>query len=191
MYFRMANYKKFLVQQQTHNGSSYGDLGDVVDTQATFGIVCQECPFKYLPESKDLPRRDWPDEHGEDVFIPSDGIKFQAYDMDVKFLYVGKESEMPVNLKRFMKFMYGHMNIINRSFVTGDNLSKNVTLKIFDEYTSIGRIGCIVKSVDDELYFFNDSNIDAIAQFKVKFRVTDPVTGVTLVNDKLNEVANG
>ena len=51
-------------------------------------------------------------------------------------------------------------------------------LVIYDEYTRTGRRGVYVLSVDNELYFFDDANIDAIASFKVKFRVTDPVTEI-------------
>ena len=67
----MAKYKKFLIQQQTYNGSSYTSVGDNVDTYLKFNVVCQEMPFKYLPETKELPKRDWHDEDGEDVYVPA------------------------------------------------------------------------------------------------------------------------
>lgn len=143
--------------------------------------MCQECPFKHLPETKDLPKREWYDEDGEDVYVPTDGLKMKAYDMEVKFLYVGTEDAMADDLKGFIDFICGRTNVVNGSVVTVD-VKKNVMLKVYDEYTDTGRQGVYVQSVDNELYFFNDVSVDAIAQFKVKFRVTDPVTEIVLDN---------
>ena len=161
-------YKKFLIQQQTFDGSAYTNVGDAVDTYAKWKVVCQECPFKHLPETKELPKRDWNDENGDDVYIPSDGLKFKAYDMEVKFLYVGKESDMPSDITGFIVF------------ICGKNANGSPLLAIYDEYTKNGRQNVIVESVDNELYFYNDISADAIAEFKVKFRVNDPVTDITL-----------
>lgn len=175
-------YKKLLIQQQTYDGIAYTNVGDIVDTYEKFGVVCQEFPFKYLPETKDLPKRDWYDEHGEDVYMPADGMKFKAYDLEVKFLYTGSEPNMATNLKAFTDFIYGKRNIVGGATVS---TTPNVMLEIYDEYTRTGRRGIYVLSVDNDLYFFNDVSIDAIAQFKVKFRVTDPVYEVTYNNGTL------
>ncbi len=162
-------YKKLLIQQQTYNGTTYTNVGNVVDTLASFNCACKEFPFKFLPETKELPKRDWYDEHGEDVYMPTDGLKFKAYDLEVKFLYVGTEQSMTTDLKNFI------------NFICGRNANGAPMLAIYDEYTKMGRRGIYVLTVDNELYFYNDSSIDAIAEFKVKFRVTDPVTDVTLI----------
>ena len=175
----MATYKKFLIKQQTYNGVSYTDVGDVVDTQSTFGVVCQECPFKILPESKELPTGQWYDEDGEDVFIPLDGLRFEAYDMEAKFLYAGNKSNIASDLKSFIDFIYGRVNIVNGQKVA-INPTKNVALAVYDEYTEVGRRGVYVKSVDDDIFLYDDSDTEAVGIFKVKFRVTDPVTDVTL-----------
>ena len=161
-------YKKLLIQQQTYNGVNYLNVGAVVDTQAQFNVVCQEFPFKYLPETKDLAKRDWYDEHGEDVYVPTDGLKFKAYDMDVKFLYVGTQNNMQTDLNGFILF------------ISGKNSGGAPMLAIYDEYTKTGRRGVVVDSVSEELYDYNNADYDAIAMFKVKFRVNDPVTDITL-----------
>lgn len=173
-------YKKFLIQQQTFNGTAYTDVGSVVDTQATFKVVCKDMPFKVLPETKDVPKRDWYDEHGDDVYIPTDGLKFKAFDIEVKFLYVGTESAMSEDLKSFISFVNGRTNI-----PVQQNPTRNVMLKMFDEYTQTGRRGVYVLEVSDELFFYSDVNIEAIAEFKVKFRVTDPVYEVSNNNGVL------
>lgn len=182
----MSNYKKFLIQQQTYDGKRYTDVGSVVDTYARWHVVCQEFPFKVLPEAKDLPKREWYDEDGDDIYIPEDGLRFKAYDLEAKFLYsydghaayaaAGSPTDyqtwilqqMANDLKGFLEFVYGR------------NESGSPILKIFDEYTNVGRRGITVLSHSNDLFFANDVSIDAIAQFKVKFRVNDPVTEVTL-----------
>ena len=93
----MAEYKRLLIKQN-YSGSQ------VIDTLEQFNVACQEFPYKNLPEIKDLPKRDWPDENGEDVYIPSSGLRFKAYDIDVKMLYVGTESNMSTQIKSFIDF---------------------------------------------------------------------------------------
>ena len=156
-------YKKLLIQQQTYDGTNYTDVGSAVDTQETFNVVCQEFPFKHLPETKDLAKRDWYDEHGEDVYIPTDGLKYKAYDLEVKFLYVGTQEDMQAELKSFIEFIYGR------------NTEGSPLLAIYDDYTKTGRRGIYVLNVDNELIAYDDVNEDVVGQFKVKFHVTDPI----------------
>lgn len=164
----MASYKKFLIQQQSYNGTSYTNVGSVVDTYATYGIVCQEFPFKYMPEPKEPAKRDWYDENGEDVYIPTDGLKLQAYDVEAKFLYAGKVNEMHTKIKGFITFLYGR------------NSGGSSMMAIYDEYTKIGKRGVYVAEASEDIYFYNEKAPKGIATFKVKFRVTDPVTDITL-----------
>lgn len=184
------NYKRLLIQQYTQDGTTYTNVGNVVDTLASYGVACQEFPFKLFPETKDLPKHDWNDEDGEDVYMPEDGLRFKAYDIEAKFLYtctdtvnptpVQKDDRMRQQIGDFIKFICGRIG----TGTQGGNPSP--LLKIYDEYTRTGRRGVYVLSIDNELYFYNDSNIDAIAVFKVKFRVTDPVFEVTYNNGALN-----
>ena len=166
--YNMAVYKKFLIQQQTYNGSTYENVGSVVDTQTSYRIVCQECPFKILPETKELPKRNWHDENGEDVYIPTDGLKFKPYDIEIKFLYVGKDQTMFTDINGFIEFLYGR------------NTNGSPLLAIYDEYTKTGRRGVYVTEVSNEFLTNDDSNPEVVGSFKVKFRVTDPVTAITL-----------
>lgn len=169
----MAAYKKFLIQQQSFDGSIYQNVGDVIDTCQQFNVVCQQMPFKRLPETKELAKNDWSDEDGEDVYIPSAGLKFKAYDLEATFLYVGTKQDFATDLMNFTNFIYGR------------NENGNPFLKIYDEYTQIGRRGVFVMSVNEEKLIYDDVNPDAIAQIKVKFRVTDPVTDITYRNGEL------
>lgn len=159
-----VKYKRLLIQQQ-------GNESSVVDTLEEFNVVCQKFPFKQLPEVKDLPKRGWPDENGEDLYIPTNGLKFKAYDLDVKFLYVGTEQTMQADITSFINYLYGR------------NTGGSPKLKIYDEYTKKGRQGVYVQEVDNELLDYNDVNSDVIALFKVKFRITNPVTDITLTKN--------
>ena len=44
----------------------------------------------------------------------------------------------------------------------------------------IGKRGCYVTDVNNDLYVYDDANEHVVSKFKVKFRVTDPVTDITL-----------
>lgn len=160
------NYKKLLIQRQSYNGTSYTNVGSIVDTYAAYGVVCQEFPFKYLPERKEPASRDWNDEDGEDVYIPSNGLRYKAYDMEVKFLYVGSQMNMANDLKNFIEF------------ICGKDLNQPILLAVYDEYTQTGRRGLYVKEIDNDLVAYDNVNLEVIATFKVKFHVTDPVTRI-------------
>lgn len=164
----MAIYKKFIIQQQTFDGSEYTNVGSAVDTYKSFGIVCSNFPFKHMPEIKDLPKREWPDEDGEDVFIPSNGIKFSAYDVEGEFLYAGEVNTMKQNVVSFIEF------------IRGKNSDGSPLLCIYDEYTQTGRRGVYVVDVDTDKYDYDDMSITGISVIKVKFRVTDPAYNAVL-----------
>lgn len=164
----MPIYKKLLIQQQIKNGANYVNVGNVVDTYAAFKVVCQEFPFKVLPKTRDLAKRTWNDEHGDDEYVSPEGLFFDAYDIEVKFLYAGAEQDLPSDVTNFI------------NFICGRNENGAPLLAIYDEYTLIGRRDVRVQEVENELYFYNEYEIDAIASFKVKFKVNDPVTNVIL-----------
>ena len=71
-----------LMQKTTENAP-------VKDSLAHFGIVCTEFPFKPGGETKDLPKRDWPDEDshtgigGQGLYLLDVGdFEFNKYNMD-------------------------------------------------------------------------------------------------------------
>jgi len=157
--------------------------GNVKNTYTEWGIACISVPFKVGGETKDLPKRDWYDEHGEDTYIPSQ-MMMKAYDAEFEMAYVGKElnsnpfnlSIAETNIKAFKKWL------------TGNNTSGDAgaELKIYSAYASIGRQGCYLKEISNEnphLQLMQEgSNLyhQNVVTFKVKFRVTDPMTDITL-----------
>lgn len=169
-------YHKFLINQQTYNGLIYTDVGSVVDTKVKFGCVCKDSPFKYLPETKELASRDWFDEDGEDVYFPAARvIPCAAYDWEVSFLFTASTAALlRTNAKSFLQYVCGKKDS------SDGTLAYSVCLAVYDEYTGIGRRGVYVKEVSPEVFVHDDGDNDCVAEIKVTFRVTDPVTDITL-----------
>lgn len=161
----MAIYDTYM-QQLSFDGLEY-TKGSVVNILDTFGVVCQEFPFKKNPEPKDLPARDWAGEDGLDVYVPTT-LPVKSYDIDVNFLYKGTESNIRTDISLFLDFLYGR-----NGGAVGSRLA------IYNTYTGIGRKDVVVSSVENEVFFINDGDPDTVAKFKIKFKVYDPVTEVT------------
>lgn len=136
----------------------------VKDSFVDFGIVCTDVPFLPFGEAKELPTREWPDEDGEDTYIP-DRIPIDAYDFEIEFCYKGNRSTAYGKIRSFFEYITGMDN-------------NGSALKIYSPYTGIGRQNIHFKSISD--FDFGKSNIDESVVFSVTFRVTDPVTDVTL-----------
>ena len=62
------------------------------------------------------------------------------------------------------------------------------TLAIYNEYVGFGRKDVVVSEIGSTLFYTSGDVIDALAQFKVKFTVYDPVTDVTLSKTTTNGV---
>ena len=100
-----------LMQKTTENAP-------VKDSLAHFGIVCTEFPFKPGGETKDLPKRDWSDEDGEDTYIP-DKLLLKAYDLEAEMCYKG---DLGTAYDKIMAF---------QNYLTGEN-GDGATLKIYN-----------------------------------------------------------
>ncbi len=184
-------YKKFLIQQIRYDGATYEWQGDPVDTQTAYNVVCKEAPFKYNPETREPAKRVWNDGHGEDVYIPARGIRLEAYDLEVKFLYsYGDYSAYVYSeaLPTYQDWLADKMHKDLCAFtdyitckkdeegnIREDNLSGTM-LAIYDEYTGNGIVGVYVKEISSDAYVYNEVSEKAVAEFSVTFRVTDPIT---------------
>lgn len=159
------------IKQLEYDGVSYSG-GTVVDLLSKFKIICQDFPFVRYPKPKDLPTRDWPGEDGLDIYVP-DVVPLKEYDMEVIFLYVGDKTNIRTDITNFLNFIYG------RSKGGSSDTVQSGRLAIYNEYVGMGRKDVVVSSVDNELYYVNDGDEDAVARIKVKFTVYDPKTEVT------------
>ena len=157
--------------------------GTIVNSFTQWGIVCAKVPFDVGGKTKEPAKREWPDEHGEDAYLPTK-LMMQAYDAEFEMAYKGKElASNPFDLslaesqiKAFKKWLTGNDN------VNGSGSE----LKIYSPYSTIGRQKCYLLEIDDEephLQTVQDAgNVynENVVTFKVTFRVTDPMTDIEL-----------
>lgn len=157
--------------------------GSTVSSYTQWGIVCCNVPFKAGVKVKDLAKRDWPDEHGDDVFIPAKTM-FEAYDVEFEMAYAGQElASNPFNLSLAVT----NINAFKK-WLTGNNVpgGSGAELKIYSPFASIGRQKCHLLEISDEdpclMTKQQNGNVynENVVTFKVKFRVNDPITDITL-----------
>ena len=143
------------------------DDSEVKDSFSDFGIVCTSIPFMPYGELKELPKRDWPGEDGEDIYIP-DKIPLSAYDMEIGMCYKGDLSTCYDKIKSFVDYLTGKDG-------------KGSNLKVYSPYTGIGRQNVYLKGISE--FDFYRSNIDESLTFMLKLRVSDPSTDISLSKD--------
>lgn len=167
----MATILRTYIQQTKFDGSTY-TKGPVIDTLADYNIGCIEFPFKTAPKSQALPERVWPGKDGKDVYVPEGGIPLEDYDIEVEFVYKGTFEKISSDMQGFINFIRGR-----NSGATGGRLC------VYDEHVGFGRKDVTVTDVDPQTYEADDSDPDALFDFKVTFHVCDPATDVTLTKD--------
>lgn len=151
-----------------------------VNTFTKWGIACCKNPFKTGGKSKELAKRNWHDEHGEDVYMPKK-LMMEAYDVEFELGCIVNSDGF--NLSKAFEKITSFKN-----WLTGNDTEEGsgAELKIYSPFTGIGRQGCYLLEVDDEDPHLQlkqtAGNIynENVLTFKVKFRITDPVTDITL-----------
>lgn len=149
----------------------------VVNSFTRWAIVCAHVPFKAGGKTKDVAKRSWYDEHGEDAYVPED-LMFEAYDAEFEFAYVGRElASNPFDLG----LAYATIKSFKEWLTTDGSV-----MSIYSPYASIGRKGCYLLEMNNEECCVQTvqqgSNVynENVLTFRAKFRVTNPVTDITL-----------
>lgn len=159
------------------------DNGSTVNSYSQWGIVCAKVPFKAGGKTKELAKRVFFDEQGEDTYIPQK-LMFEAYDAEFELAYQGQElSSNPANLS----LAFQQINAFKK-WLSGNDTTQGsgAEIKIYSPYSTIGRQGCYLLEISDEephLQLKQENNNvyrENVVKFKVKFRVTDPMTNITL-----------
>ena len=146
-----------LIQKMSESAS-------VKDSFEDFGMVCTDVPLIVGEETKELPSRDWPDEDGEDVFVP-DALQLAAYDWKIEMCYKGDRDTCYTKMKAF------------RDYLTGRDGS-GALMKVYSPYTKEGRQNVYLKKIETDDFW--RSNVDEVSTFTLTLRVTDPATDVQL-----------
>lgn len=148
------------------------DGAEVIDTINSFGMYCMENPFKTCSEVKEPTKRTWYDEHGDDEYIPKDGLYMSSYENKVKFGFKGKAYGANEKLKAFLQYLRGGM------------------MKMYCEFNGVGRKNVRLKSVDPVLYR-NVQGDEEILILSVTFKFNDPITDVAPIkaNGKITNLS--
>ena len=109
---------------------------------------------------------------------------FEAYDAEFEMAYKGEELAMnPFDLD----LAFTRINAFKKWLSGNDTTSgSGAELKIYSPFETIGRQGCYLLEISDEepcvLTKQSKGNIyhENVATFKVKFRITDPMTDIVL-----------
>ncbi len=122
------------------------------DLLTYYGIYIKSIPFQPFPELKDLPKRDWADQQGDDEFIPVNPV-FKAYETTVDFVYVG-------GLETSRDAIYSMI-----SYMQGAEFS------LWDSWKKKG-IRCRYVGYTDSAFYRKDEDI---VSFSLKLKVNNPL----------------
>lgn len=147
-------YYKYYIQKESEDAP-------VKETGADFDIYEVDSKFYGGASAKELPKRSWNDEHGDDEFVP-DELMMESLTHSVKFGYKGDKFSANAVIKSFL-----------------DYLSKGGSMKIYDEYNGIGRQHVRFSSMSDDAELVRDEEGDILI-FTVTLKVNDPVTDIVL-----------
>lgn len=170
----MAKWRNFYLQKMgvDEHDSPY----PIYESVLQWGIWCKDIPFQLASKVKEPAKRNWYDEDGDDEFVSGDGLRMEAYTMEVEF-----GCKIMSNVKDGSTTMPTITDVRNsvKTFLT--YLRNSGHMKMYSSYTGIGRQNVRLESIDDKGKFKKDGGQEFLI-FKVKFKVNDPVTDVNLVN---------
>lgn len=153
-------YYKYYVQKETGKPSTTPQA-TVRELGEDFGFYETESKFYGGNAVKEVAKRDWHDEDGDDEFVPSEQ-KYKAFEMEVKFGYKGDQFSANAKLKALQDYLSGG------------------TMKVYDSYNRIGRQNVRFEEISDDAELVRDSEDGDILIITVKLKVNDPRTSIIL-----------
>lgn len=146
-------YKPFLIQKLKNNSP--------VRDSREWGIWIKSIPFQLYPKLKDPAKRSWPELNGDEEYLPESPV-FDAYTMEVNFVFIGERGTANAQIRGFMNY-----------------LSRDGEFSIYDTYSAIGRTHVRYSSYSDKAFRRREGEND-IVQFSVTLKVNDPITEIRL-----------
>ena len=122
-----------------------------IDIFADWGIRIKSIPPKPYPNLKDIAKREWQDEQGDDEYIPPT-IVYASQEVDVKFCYEGAIDSIATDIIEFLEYLQG------------------CEVSFYDEYTGRKGIFRYVSYTDDAIHH----KISDTLEFTVKFKINNP-----------------
>lgn len=158
-------YCKFYIQKEGTDAS--GNAYPVKESGRDFLVYEKESKFYGGREVKEVAKRDWHDQNGDDEFFPNTPT-YKAQEIEVKFACKGDLYSSNEKIEDFQKY-----------------LANGGTMKIYDEYNRVGRQSVRFSSIPDDAELYRKvDGVDEALVFTVKMKVNDPVTNVVLTKDQ-------
>lgn len=134
----------------------------VIDTGAKFGIYVSESPHLPVPtEIKNIYTQEWKDENGKERYFPIEP-KYKEVKFEIDFITKGSIDIVKANIRSFIAYI------------------TNSYIKIYDEYTGIGRQNVCYAKYKEKDYINYEEGLNHIVTFSLEFEIDDPVTDVKL-----------
>ena len=153
------SYKKSYIQKGTE---------PAIDLFDAYNIRIKSIPFKPFPDTKEIVKREWYDQHGDDEFIP-ENMFFKSYEIDVKFTYIGGIDSARDSIFPLLQYMQGN------------------EFCLYDEYSKVG-IKCRYDSYSNDAFYRRGSDI---IEFSVKLKVNNPLCyGLPILNETFSGKAD-
>ena len=162
----MGKWNNFFLQRMGTDNS--GVAYPVEESVATWGVWCKDIPFKLFDKVKAPAKRTWYDEHGDEEYVPADGLKLEAYTMKVEF-----------GCKKVDNTQASVADVREKVGTFLGNLREYGMMKLYSSYTRIGRQNVRLESVGDSAKWVSDDNGEFLI-FEVTLKVNDPDTDITL-----------
>ena len=166
----MGKWNCFFLQRM--GTDQYNVPYPVCESVATWDVWCKDIPFKVFDKVKEPAKRTWFDEHGDDEYIPENGLYLDAYTMKVQFgcKKVGNDSSSQTKNDDYVRQHVG-------TFL--EYLRSAGMMKMYCTHTKIGRQNVRLSSVSDSATWVNEDG-QTFLVFEVEFKVNDPKTDITL-----------
>lgn len=145
---------------------SYIQIGSnpAVDIYDTYKIRIKSIPLRIASEVKDIQKRDWYDQQGDDEFIPT-SLFYKAYETDVKFVYSGGLDTARDAIYPFIQSMQGS------------------EFCLFDDW-KISGIRCRYMTYSSDSFYRRDSDL---VEFSLKLKVNNPLCyGVRILENSFS-----
>lgn len=167
----MGKWNNFFLQKMGVNGNNAPY--PVYESVSTWGIFCKDIPFKLFDKVKDPAKRQWYDESGDDEYMPSGGLKLEAYSMKIEFA-----CKKLSNGNKYNAAAVNDVRVKVGTFLS--YLKTSGMLKMYSNYTRIGRQNVRLESVGESGTWDVDDEGNEFLIFEVTLKVNDPETDITL-----------
>ena len=162
----ISNYKPFYVQFAT---------GSAVNITTTYSVIVKTHDYPMALKAKEPYKNQWKDQHGDEEYIGSDGLYFEAFTFKMDCVMLAKASSLDAAIADLKAGVVAFRNALSTGF-----------FKTYDAWTGFGFQD--VRLVEFPMPQNSDYGVfgkSARVIFSVTFKVNDPVTNLVLQNGQI------